>query len=290
MSSAAAIGRNLGGHRQGHNWRCSCPLGCGYSLSLADGEDDRLLVHCHGGCSFDELLPALVEHSLLDDVDGDDDGEHDVVRRHPEPDPAKIAKAIELYEAGRVYDRIERYLRSRAITITSPVLKFHERAPHRLGGFGPAMLAPIVNIDGEQTGTHMTFLSRLGDGKAEIHRDYQRECRGVIRGGSIRLAPHDPGRELVIGEGVETTMSAMQIFSSPGWASGSAGALQTLELPPEVRRVVVAADNDTSGCGLRNALAAHQRWAAEGRSVRIKSPARPGADFNDVLMGRNVRE
>ena len=28
----------LGAQRQGHNWRCDCPLGCGYALSLADGE------------------------------------------------------------------------------------------------------------------------------------------------------------------------------------------------------------------------------------------------------------
>jgi hypothetical protein len=67
MASAATIGRNLGGQRQGHDWRCDCPLGCGYALSLAEGEDGRLLAHCYGGCSYPELEAALVEFGLYDD-------------------------------------------------------------------------------------------------------------------------------------------------------------------------------------------------------------------------------
>jgi hypothetical protein len=56
--------------RQGHNWRCPCPLGCGYALSLADGEEGQLLAHCFGGCGFDDVLAVLVEYALFDDDDG----------------------------------------------------------------------------------------------------------------------------------------------------------------------------------------------------------------------------
>ena len=69
---AAAIARRLGGQRQGNNWRCPCPLGCGYSLSLGYGENGKLLAFCFGGCEFDELMLALVEYGLLDDVDDGD--------------------------------------------------------------------------------------------------------------------------------------------------------------------------------------------------------------------------
>ena len=68
---AAAIARQLGATRQGHNWRCPCPLGCGYALSLSDGEDGRLLAFCFGGCEFDQVMSALVEYGLLDDDDSD---------------------------------------------------------------------------------------------------------------------------------------------------------------------------------------------------------------------------
>ena len=74
-------------------------------------------------------------------------------------------------------------------------------APHRLGARLPAMLAPVVDVDGEQTGVHMTYLRRDGAGKADLPKEFQRECRGVIHGGAIRLAEHDPGVELILAKG-----------------------------------------------------------------------------------------
>jgi hypothetical protein len=133
----------------------------------------------------------------------------------------------------------------------------------------------------------MTYLRPDGSGKADLPKEFQRECRGVIRGGAIHLAEHDPETELVIGEGIETTFSAMQIFGLAGWSAVFAGGLKTIELPPGVRRPVIAADNDPSAVGQRNALSAYDRWIAEGRSARIHSPPDIGDDFNDVLMRRS---
>ena len=188
------------------------------------------------------------------------------------------------YGSGVSDERIAVYLKSREIGLTSPVLRFQEQAPHRLGARLPAMLAPVVNVTGEQIGVHLTYLRCGGAGKATLPKEYQRECRGVIHGGAIRLAEHDPDTELLTGEGVESTFSAMQLFGLVGWAAVYAGGLKTMELPPEVRRIVIAADNDESGVGQRNALAAYDRWTAEGRSVRIMAPPVVGDDFNDVLL------
>jgi putative DNA primase/helicase len=163
-------------------------------------------------------------------------------------------------------------------------LRFQEQAPHRLGARLPAILAPVVNVTGEQTGLHMTFLRPDGAGKANLPKEFQRECRGVIRGGAIRLAEHDSDAELIVGEGVESTFSAMQIFGLAGWSAVYAGGLKTMELPSSVHRIVIAADNDLSGVGQRNTLAAYDRWTAEGRSVRIVAPPDVGDDFNDVLL------
>ena len=66
-------------------------------------------------------------------------------------------------------------------------MRFHEQAPHRLGARLPAMLAPVVDIDGEQIGVHMTYLRRDGAGKADLPKEFQRECRGALAGGAIRL-------------------------------------------------------------------------------------------------------
>jgi putative DNA primase/helicase len=285
--SAAVIARRLGGQRQGNNWRCACPLECGYSLSLSDGEDGKLLAYCFGGHEYHEILAALVEFGLLDDDAGDD---LHVSRRVIvcQRDVAKrIAHARQVYDSGVLDERIQIYLCSRGIELVSPVLRFAEHAPHRLGARFPAMLAPVVNVSGEQIGVHMTYLRLDGAGKADLPKKFQRESRGAIRGGAIRLADHDPGTALIIGEGVETVLSAMQIFGLAGWSAVFAGGLKTIELPPIVRRIVIAADNDANVVtGQRNAIAAYDRWAAEGRSVTIKAPPDVGDDFSDVLTKR----
>jgi phage/plasmid primase-like uncharacterized protein len=144
-------------------------------------------------------------------------------------------------------------------------------------------------VTGEQIGVHLTYLRRDGGGKATLPKEYQRECRGVIHGGAIRLAEHDPDAELVVGEGIESAFSAMQLFGRAGWAAVYAGGLKTMELPTDVRRIIIAADNDASGAGQRNALAAYDRWTAEGRSARIKTPPAVGTDFNDLLLAARVR-
>jgi hypothetical protein len=226
-------------------------------------------------------MPALVEYGFLDD-----DAEHPASPSANRPDPQRIETARYIYNrlVPAAGTPAERYLRSRYITLpVPPIMRFGD-VPHRLGGAFPAMVAPVVDINGALTGIHATFLRPDGSGKADFADPaFQRETRGVIRGGAIRLAPHEPNRELIVAEGVESALSATAIFASPAWSAVSAIGLKTVELPLAARRIVIATDNDISGTGQRNALAAYQRWSAEGRSVRIALPPIPGDDFNDVL-------
>ena len=293
MAGVATIARNLGGVHGGANWRCPCPLGCGYSLSLAEGADGRLLAHCFGGCEYHEIELALIEYGLLDDDDFEVSRCVTVCQRlHDPADDARRADgARQIYKSAAFDPRIDIYLNSRGITIGSPVLRFALRYRHRLGIVFPAMVGPIVNIAGELTGVHATFRKPDGSGQAFAkpgngEPDLRRQCNGVIRGGAIRLAAHDPDRELIIAEGIETTLSAMEIFGLPGWSAVYAGGLKTIEIPPAVRGIVIAADNDVSGTGQRNAVEAGRRWKAEDRAVRIVIPKVVGQDSNNVLTTR----
>jgi hypothetical protein len=281
--NAAGVARQLGATRQAHNWRAPCPLGCGYNLSLCDGEDRRMLVHCFGGCNPSLILSALVEYGLYDDDGGDLEVSRPVTVWQP-VDPARIARAREIYASAVEDERIGVYLRSRVINLTSPVLRFLEEAPHRLGARLPAMVAPIVNAAGEQIGVHLTYLRRDGAGKANLLKEHQRETRGALAGGAIRLIPFNPEVELILAEGIETSLAASEMFELPCWSAVYAGGLKTVELPPEVRRILIAADHDEAG--RQCALAARGRWVAEGRAARVKVPPIPGQDFNDVLLGR----
>lgn len=97
-----------------------------------------------------------------------------------------------------------------------------------------------------------------------------------------------PGVELVVGEGIESTLSAALPCGLPAWAALSAPGIEKLVLPFDATRVVIAADNDTNGRGQRAAHDAAARWLAEGRHVRVATPPQPGTDFNDVLSGHTA--
>jgi hypothetical protein len=284
--NAERIAHLLGAKPQGHNWRCPCPLGCGYSLSLADGEDGRVLAYCFGGCPFDQVMTALVGYGLLDDASPSDDVYRpdswlerfrELRRRSEEGSAAvqRIERAKEIYAGGVEDERIDVYLRSRGIRLISPVLRFAEQAPHRLGARLPAMLAPVVDAAGEQIGVHMTYLRPDGRAKANLPKGHQRESRGAIRGGAIRLLPFNPDVELVIAEGIETALAAAEIFVRPAWSAVYAGGLKTVELPPETRRIFIAADTTRRASG--NATPSSPTTAGPPKGVRRGSNARPSS-------------
>jgi hypothetical protein len=107
---------------------------------------------------------------------------------------------------------------------------------------------------------------------------------GRAAGGAVRLVP--AAETLLIGEGIETCLAAIQATAEPAWAALSTSGLVALALPPIVRTVVTLADHDANRAGERAARAAAARWLAEGRVVKIAMPPEPGTDMADVLAGR----
>jgi putative DNA primase/helicase len=107
---------------------------------------------------------------------------------------------------------------------------------------------------------------------------------GPCRGGAVRLTA--PGDVLMVGEGIETCLAAMLATGHPAWAALSTSGLRALNLPGDVRDVIVLADGDDAGEEAARDCA--RRWKREGRRVRIARPPR-GMDFNDMLMHRAPR-
>jgi DNA primase len=105
---------------------------------------------------------------------------------------------------------------------------------------------------------------------------------GPCRGGAVRLG--EPGAVLMVGEGIETCLAAMQATGNAAWAALSTSGLRSLDLPPAFRDLIVLADGDEPGEAAAQDCAL--RWKCEGRRVRIARPPQ-GMDFNDLLKARN---
>jgi len=288
-------------HREGRDYRTRCPKHGGRALSLSDGRNGALLVHCFAGCDASEVWRELRDRGLIGDgVERDRRSPDRSVEQHKREAAAekaeqermrrRIEQARALYRRGEDArgTPVETYLRSRGIAIPVPsVLRFVQHCPHRNGGYYPAMVAPVVYVDGEQIGVHKTYLRADGYGKADLSKEAQRESCGILKAAAVRLASHCAGKALLVGEGIESTLSAMQLFDLPGWAALSANGIDTLDLPDEVREVVIAADNDSNGVGYAAALTACERWQGEARHVEILMPPNAGDDFNSIfLQGR----
>jgi hypothetical protein len=149
------------------------------------------------------------------------------------------------------------------------------------------LVALVQYADGKILGVHLTKLSIYGERKDRVRRRSSPYRRfGLLDGGGVWFGTPSDG-ELIVGEGIETTMAAMIVLGS-SWGVASLGAkgMTRLVLPDEAQHVHVAGDDDATGDGQRAAEEARARWCAEGRRVRVSTPNTAGADFNDILMAR----
>ena len=291
--TAESIAKALSGWRKsGSGWMACCPTHQDRtpSLSLLDTDDGKVLVRCHAGCDQREVLSHLKSRGLWT---------QNSPRLFRYTAPHRIAKRSEPGRAGRKRTEValsiwqaarpscatlvETYLGSRGLRLpATPTLRFHAVLKHSSGDSWPAMIALVTRgSDDAPLAIHRTFLARNGAGKAPVSP--QKMMLGPCRGGAVRLA--NASETLMVGEGIETCLAAMQATGLSAWAALSTSGLCALHLPADIREVIVLADGDDPGEAA--ALDAARRWKREGRTVRVARPP-PGMDFNDVLLGRHA--
>ena len=213
-------------------------------------------------------FPRKVHRRLTDDPDRDA--------------PKRTEAALAIWKASQLAKGtpVETYLRSRGLLLSlARAIRFHGGLKHPSGGVWPSLVALVTRgTDAEPIAIHRTFLARDGKGKAPV--DPAKMMLGPCRGGVVRLA--EPGEVLMVGEGIETCLAAMQATGYAAWAALSISGLRALDLPRDARDVIVLADGDEPGEAAARDSA--RRWKQEGRRVRIARPPQ-GMDFNDLLTG-----
>ena len=287
---AETIAKALGGRKAGGGWSARCPVHDDRtpSLSLRDSGDGKVLVCCHAGCDQGEVI-AHLKASGLWAQNSPRQLRYVASRRLTKPtetdrDDAKRTEiALSIWQAATPArgTLVETYLCSRGLLLpATPTLRFHPCLKHPSGDSWPSMIALVTRgSDDAPLAIHRTFLARSGAGKAAV--EPQKMMLGPCRGGAVRLA--ESGLVLMIGEGIETCLAAMQETGHPAWAALSTSGLRALDLPKDVRDVIVLADGDDPGESAARDCAL--RWKREGRRVRIARPPQ-GMDFNDMLLGR----
>ena len=152
-----------------------------------------------------------------------------------------------------------------------------------VGGY-PAMIAFVSGQDGRMVNLHRTYLDSNGN-KADI-KNPRKSLRGSLPAGSaIRLGPIKDGK-LVVAEGLETAISASQIFGAAAYSLISADRMKAWVPPSGVRHVIIAGDNDVSYTGQAAAYALANKLVVQHKieKVEVWIPRKVGTDWNDYGM------
>ena len=285
--TAETLTEMLGGKWFGSYGSACCPAHNDKkpSLSVRNGLDGKLLVYCHAGCDQRDVVAALKDSGLWGCSVVNTTFRKPVKRQPSDDDVQRGKAAMAIWQSARPAQDtlIAVYLASRGINLPPPhTLRFHPALKHPSGGLWPAMIALITSgTDGEPLAVHRTFLAPDGRGKAPV--DKTKMMLGPCHGSAVRLA--DPTELLMVGEGIETCLAAMQASGHPAWAALSSSGMKALNLPSTVRKLIVLADGDDAGEAAARQCAG--RWVREGRQVRIARPP-SGTDFADLLLNPDI--
>lgn len=149
----------------------------------------------------------------------------------------------------------------------------------------PAMIAAVINAHGETVALHRTYLNEDGK-KADVPSP--RKIVGSFSGESPAIELFEFDEVLGAAEGIETALSAAELFSIPVWSLVSAGQLTKFRIPAGLKRFVVFADNDENFTGQAAAyeLARSVKTNSPACIVEVIIPKEAGSDWNDVLASR----
>lgn len=292
---SSVVGKHVKLARRGDDWWGVCPFHNEKTGSFSVN-DEKCFYHCFGCGAHGDVLDWW---RLIDGLSLPESiarlkllaGETAPWRNEATPTKADDAEARRKREHARLIwfssqpisgTIAETYLRcSRAIRLALPdSIRFHpDLSVDAIGrDTWPAMVAAVSDLAGDVIAIQRTFLARDGLGKATI--DSPKRSLGALAEGAVRLG--EPRFTLGIAEGIETGLSAMQLFAVPVWCA-LGNNLARPALPSIIRSVVIFADRGEAGEAAAKKAAIAVRSA--GRKVAVKFPA-IGKDFNDELKAR----
>lgn len=277
--SPAAIASYCGrGERKGKYWKCNCPI-CGrHSLIVQFHKQYPFkCFYCHDcgindGCT--EQRQYLIDKGLLP---ADFSIKKLSWKEYRDYCKAERAKAVREWERTVPIDLngpVASYLKVRGIN------SFIGHAALRQSNmFCGMMVVRVYHVGYGVSAVQKTWIDQCGTGRDQSE---PRKTIGVLSGGGVWINAPRLDEEYVVGEGLETVLSAMLLMGIRCGVAALGSNFKGLVLPSTGNCPVIAADNDDAGRGASDCVC--KLWRERKLMVRVVKPDREGDDFNDVLL------
>jgi hypothetical protein len=297
--SAESIAKALGNgkeQRNGNGWQTCCPAHEDKtpSLTVKDITDKYgrpdVSVYCHTGCDYKAVKDKLRARGLL-----------------PEWKPPRSTGSVRnnrnnslpahIWETSRhdqtAAETIQKAFAFRSIELEPipPNIRLNNHKGQL--SIACAMQSPLdENPPAKPQCVHLTLLDEEGKKKKRSETSPSTKYQGP-KTGLVVLLPGKDSSSLVIGEGLETTLSAMQAMGFSGMVCGDAGNMAGMtKMQEQFQEIFILVDSDTSHAGQNAALKAAESigkanpqaavWlVAPDDSCFTDSPVE--LDFNDLL-------
>lgn len=214
-------------------------------------------------------------------------------RPRNKPDPKiRLKKIAEKARPLSVHDEVFRYLKNRGIN-ESTFSAISNKVKVVNDGYWENRqlvakfdcMAALVTHKGKPLTYHLTYLENGKKADVLSPRKILTPVQSIT-GGAVELFEFTD--ELGVAEGIETALSAYQLFKVPVWAVLNTTGMKGFDIPEGVKKLWVFGDNDESSsfAGQGAAYELAHRAKVKGVSVEVKIPAQAGFDWNDELMTR----
>lgn len=252
------------------------------SLSISEGKDGRVLLHCHAGCEFDDILNAIGLEAKDLFLTAKGPGEQELRQRHPTVD-AEIDPQLDL--AALHHSALKSTTRSQIEKLASDL------------GVSPESLEDLRVAWSEPDGCWLFperdhqkriigLMKRFPDGT-------KRFVSGGRRGLYIPTSFSDRKSEIIVVEGGSDTAAGLTLgWNVIGRASASDGVSLLISLLKSAKgRICVLGDNDPKRDGTwpgrRGAEQAAQRLGAALRTdVCVTSIPMKYKDLRELVQAR----
>lgn len=264
------------------------------SVSLFIGRGDVVRAHCFSDTPWQEVLATLRKDGLID-ADGrvQTSGRSSASSTPMLSDPERIKRAEDIWSRCIQIDNSlsEKHLRERRQIdrdVRCENLRHCPSAPlrvysHSCRSSRPAMTAKISDWTGKLVGVELQYLQANAARTTDLN--HNRKTVGHLKpykGIAVRI--DTPADELLIGEGIATTLSASDEYSLPCWAVLSSNNFDTFIAPEGLKRLVIACERDKIALGKSNRLA--ERMSSAGIKVFKRYAPLPYKDFNEYRGGQ----